>query len=204
MVRYLAINHQLAKIHGHSPWWRGYGIVTTLIWHVITHQKVVRGLYDSIGLFLSPWVTNLPSLILGDLVEEDILNFQSVTWPQVITWSESHMAIWVSFCHHNLPPCKVWWLKILQKGKYFVFNLSRDIRWTLGNRDMSNYGSVFPIIIHHPADIGGHRGCAREDISFLLCLLISLDYVFRDSPDIMGDFPSLYVTTLQNLVIIDL
>ena len=49
---------------------------------------------------------------------------------------------------------------------------------------------------------GGYKRCAREDISFLACQVISLVYAVKESREIIGEFPSSQMTTLQSLVII--
>ena len=61
----------------------------------------------------------------------------------------------------------------------------------------------FPLSLHS-AKFGSHKHCAREEISFLVCHVTSREFVARDSCDIMGEFPLSLVTTLQNLVIIEL
>ena len=55
-------------------------------------------------------------------------------------------------------------------------------------------------IRHQPAMFGGYRPCQRGDIEFSICHVTSRDHVIRESSDIMGEFPSLLVTTLPSLV----
>ena len=55
-------------------------------------------------------------------------------------------------------------------------------------------------IRHQPAMFGGYRPCQRGDIEFSICHVTSRDHVIRESSDIMGEFPSLLVTTLPRLV----
>ena len=50
----------------------------------------------------------------------------------------------------------------------------------------------------------GHKRCSREEISPFVFHVTSRDVVVRESCDIMSEFPSSLVTTLQNLVIIGL
>ena len=72
------------------------------------------------------------------------------------------------------------------------------------HRVMWHYWWVPLNISLHSAKSGGHRHCARREILFFVCLVTSRDFVARESCDTMGEFPSLLVTTLQSLVIIDL
>ena len=92
---HLTVSHQITKFCGFKPCQREY--VTLLICHVTTNHHVVRRSWDSIGGFLSPYVTNQPCLVVIDLAKEEILSFQFVMWPHVIMWSESHPTLWVSF-----------------------------------------------------------------------------------------------------------
>ena len=64
-----------------------------------------------------------------------------------------------------------WVSLIISQRRYFAFNLSRDLMWPRHQRVSCHYGCVYFIISHHPAMFGGHRRCAREDISFsfLVC-----------------------------------
>ena len=115
----LSINHQLAKFHGHRSFQRGY--VTLLVYHVTTHHHIVRGSCDSVG-GSSHQVSNLSCLVVIDLAEEEMLNFQFVTWLHKITWQEDHLALWVSFPHHKLSLCQVWWPSIsLVQEEIFCF-----------------------------------------------------------------------------------
>ena len=45
--------------------------------------------------------------MVKDLAEEEVLSFGLVTWPHVITRSEVHLTLRVSFSHHKSPPCQV-------------------------------------------------------------------------------------------------
>ena len=108
-------------------------------------------------------------------------------------------SLWVSFSHHNWPLCQVWWPLAFQRRRYFVFNLSRNLMWPRGQRVMWHYGWICPIIRLHPAKFGGHRRCAREEISFFVCHVTSRDFVVRESCDIIVEFPSSLMTTLQSL-----
>ena len=54
------------------------------------------------------------------------------------------------FLLHKLPPWQVWWIWVLQKRRYFVSILSRNLMWPRGHRLMWNYGWVLFIISHHP------------------------------------------------------
>ena len=102
-----------------------------------------------------------------------------------------------SLPHHKSPLCQIWWPLALQKMRCFVFNLSCDLMCPCGQR--------VPLIINiHPAKFSGHRHCAREEISFFICHVTSREFMVRESCDIMDEFPSLLVTTLQSLMIIDL
>ena len=112
-------------------------------------------------------------------------------------------SLWLSFSHHKWPPCQVWWPLALQRRRYFVFNMSHDLMWPRGQRIMWHYGWVSLIISLHPAKFGGHNCCAREEISFFVCHVTSRNFIIRDSCDIMGEFLSLLVTSLQSLDIIE-
>ena len=171
-------------------------ICYVLVCHVTTNHHVFRGSCDSIGGFRSPKVPNLPYLVVIDLAGGEILKFQFATWLHVITWSESHLTLWMSFPHHKSPLCQIWWQSVLQKMRYFVFNLSGDLLWPRGQR--------VPVIVSiHPVKFGGHRHCAREKILLFVCHVTTHDFVIRESYD-MGEFSSSFMTTLQRLVIIDL
>ena len=113
-------------------------------------------------------------------------------------------SLWVSFPHQKWPLCQVWGPLALQKRRYFVFDLSRDLTWQRGQRVMWHYRWVPLNISLHPAKFGSHRPCAKEEISFFVCHVTSRNFVVRESSDFMGDFPSSLVTTLHTLVIIDL
>ena len=120
------------------------------------------------------------------------------------TWSQGHVTLWVSFPHHKLPLCQVWWPSALQNRRYFVFNLSRDLMWPSCHRVMWHYGWVPLIISLHPAKFGGHRRYGKEKILFFVCHVTSRDFVVREPYDTMGEFISSLVTTLQNFMIIDI
>ena len=49
---------------------------------------------------------------------------------------------------------------------------------------------------------GGRRRCAGEDVLFLVYPIFSRDYLVQELRDIIGEFPSWLVTTLQSLLII--
>ena len=70
---YLTISIQPAMFFGHRPCHRGY--ITLLICHVTTHHHIARWPCDSIDGFLSPYITNLPSLVAKVLEEEWIFCF---------------------------------------------------------------------------------------------------------------------------------
>ena len=57
---------------------------------------------------------------------------------------------------------------------------------------------------HHSAKFSGHRPSLRGDTSVLVIHMTSRDYVVKVPPDIMNEFSSSYVATLQRLTIIDL
>ena len=50
---------------------------------------------------------------------------------------------------------------------------------------------------------GGHRPRGKGDIDFSICHLTSRDQIIRGSSDIMDEFPSSKVITLESLVIIE-
>ena len=111
---HLTISHQLAKSHDHRPCKRWY--FASIICHVTTHHHVtsynhvVKGSCEIIGEFSSLQVTilqvwwsqtlckrryfvfSLQSLVITELLEEEILSFQFVTLPHVTTWSEGHVT----------------------------------------------------------------------------------------------------------------
>ena len=118
-VRY-TINHQLAKFHGHRSYQRGH--VTLLVYHVTTNNQIVRGSCDSTGGFLS--ISPQPAMFGGHRLCERG-NICHVTSRNHV--SEDHLTGWVSFPHHKLPLCQVWWPSTLQKRRYFVFDSSRDL-----------------------------------------------------------------------------
>ena len=71
----------------------------------------------------------------------------------VITWLEGHLTLQVSFSYHKSPPCQVWLPWVLQKRRYFVFILSRNLMWPRGQWVMWHYGWILIIISHHPAKL---------------------------------------------------
>ena len=160
---------------------------------MITHHQIFRGSCDSIEGLLSPWVPNLPCLEVIDLAKGKILSFQFVTWLLAITWSENHLTLCLSFPHHKLPLCQIWWPPDLQKRRYFVFNLSRDLIWPRDHRVMCHYGWVSLIISLHPAKFGGNRLCAREEIFFFVCHMTSRQRVmwhYGWVPLVISDYPA--------------
>ena len=88
--------------------------------------------------------------MVKDLGEEETFSFELVKWPHVITWSEGHLTLRVCSSYHKPPPCQVWWIWVLQKRRYFISILSRNLMWPRGHRVMWNYGWVLFIISHHP------------------------------------------------------
>ena len=52
--------------------------------------------------------------------------------------------------------------------------------------------------------LDGRGRCVGEDVLFLVCPIISRDYLVQELRDISGEFPSSLVTTLQSLLIIHL
>ena len=45
-------------------------------------------------------------------------------------------------------------------------------------------------VCHHPIKFGGHKHCGSEDITALLCHVISQDHVIKGSCDFMCRSPS--------------
>ena len=66
---------------------------------------VVRESCDIVAEFSSSLVTTLQSLVIVDLLEEDIKRFQFVTWLHVTTRSEDQVTSWVSSHYHKSPSC---------------------------------------------------------------------------------------------------
>ena len=73
--------------------------------HVTSRDFVVRETCDTIGEFPSSLMTTLQSLVIIDLLEEEILTFQFVTLLHVTTWSEGHVTSWVSYPHYKSLLC---------------------------------------------------------------------------------------------------
>ena len=71
----------------------------------------------------------------------------------VITWLEGHLTLQVSFSYHKSPPCQVWLPWVLQKRRYFVFILSRNLMWPHDQRVTWHYWWNLFIISHHPAKL---------------------------------------------------
>ena len=122
---YLTISHHFAKFRSHRSCQRGYA--TLLLCHVTTQHHFFRETYESIGRFFKPEATNLSCWVVKDLTTGEILSFELVTWPHMITWSESHLTWRVSFSYHKSPPCQVSWPWVLEKRGYFVLILSRNL-----------------------------------------------------------------------------
>ena len=99
----LIISLHPAKFGGHK---RCAGEeVLLFVCHVTSRDFVVREACDTIGEFPSSLMTTLESLVIIDLLEEEILTFQFVTLLHVTTWSEGHVTSWVSYPHYKSLPC---------------------------------------------------------------------------------------------------
>ena len=59
-------------------------------------------------------------------------------------------------------------------------------------------------LTHHTAKFGDHKHCNSRDMTFLICRVISGEYIIKESCDLMVGSPSWYVTTLPSLVAIDI
>ena len=157
-------------------------------------------------MWLHVWVSRVTScvgfpLVAIDFTQKKIFSPQFVTRPQVNAWSESHATSWVSYLHHKSSPCESWWPYALQKSRYFIINLSRDLTWPLDKRFMRLYAWFLFIISHHPAKFGGHRSCRRKYIFFFLFHVLSCGSMVGESCDIMGKFSLWQVTILLGLVV---
>ena len=51
---------------------------------------------------------------------------------------------------------------------------------------------------------GGHSNCGNGDKTYLICHATMEDYMIKESCDFMEGSSSLYVTTLPNMVTIDI
>ena len=60
------------------------------------------------------------------------------------------------------------------------------------------------VISHYHTRFDGRKRCTRDDILFLVCHVTTREYLLWELRNIMGEFPSWEVTTLQSLVIINL
>ena len=115
------------------------------------------------------------------------------------TWNDHLIrgSLLVSFPHNKSSVCQVWWPLTLHKRRSLLLICH-----------VTSYDFVViwvPLIVSfHTANIGGHRLCAREEISFFVCHVTAHDFVVRDSYNIMGEFLSSLVTVLKILVIINL
>ena len=98
---HLIISHQPVMFHSYRSCQRWY--VTLLICHLTKHNHFFRESCESTAGFLSPQVINLSCLAVIALPKEEILSFQLVMWLHLITWSSSHLTVWMSFSHHNSP-----------------------------------------------------------------------------------------------------
>ena len=56
----------------------------------------------------------------------------------------------------------------------------------------------------HTANFDGHKHYNSEDISFLICRVISEEHMIKALFNLMVGSPSCYVTTLPSLVTIDI
>ena len=99
----LIISLHLAKFGGYKRC--ASEEILFFICNVTSRDFVVRESCDTMGKFSSSLVTTLQSLVIIDLLEEEILSFQFVTWLLMTTWSEDHVTSWVSYPHHKSPPC---------------------------------------------------------------------------------------------------
>ena len=62
-----------------------------------------------------------------------------------------------------------------------------------------------PLTISHQSTMfGGYRSCGRGNIKFSISHVTSCDHVIRESSEIMGEFPSPWVTILASVVVIGL
>ena len=72
-----------------------------LVCHVTTREYLLWELRNIMGEFPSWEVTTLQSLMIINLLEEEIWSFQFATWSHVITRSEDHVTWGVDFRHHK-------------------------------------------------------------------------------------------------------
>ena len=91
---------------------------------------------------------------------------------------------------------QIWRLQVLWKDSYKIFHFSRDhvINRSLSGLDLST-------VSHHSAKFGGHSYCESAGVSFLN---LSRYQVIKTSREFEGWVSPLQVTTLPNLVTIDI
>ena len=70
------------------------------------------------GEFPLSLLTTLLSLLIIDLLKEEILKFQFVTRLHVTTWSECQVTSWVSSRHHKSQTFYVWWSQVMWNRRY--------------------------------------------------------------------------------------
>ena len=86
----LIISVHPAKFGGHRRCAREE--ILFFVCDVTSRDFVVRKSRDTMGDFPYSLVTTLQCLVIIDLLEEEILSFQFVTWLQVTKWSEGCVA----------------------------------------------------------------------------------------------------------------
>ena len=88
----LIISLHPANFGGHSRCEREESLL--FVCNMTLRDFVVRESCDTMGEFPSWLVTTLQSLVVIDLLDEEILSFQFVTGLHKTTWSEGHVILW--------------------------------------------------------------------------------------------------------------
>ena len=99
-------------------------------------------------------------------------------------------------CHH-----KTRWLK--DHVTLWVQTLSPHPK-SLRSCDFVGANPKSPTLSPHTANFDVHKHCNSEDISFLICRVISEEHMIKALFNLMVGSPSCYVTTLPSLVTIDI
>ena len=142
----------------------------------------------------------------------------------MLTWWKGHVALSMGACHCKSEPslvCSSW---IFCRWRYDVFNLSRDLTWSLhwaceqcggGNIMLFNlscdfswthverivwiHGSKPVTLYHHLTTFGSHWSIANGN-KYSIWRVTLQNHVIEGSSNFMSESSSWYVTTLPSLV----
>ena len=92
-------NDSFIETHAWNKAWRSNILIEITTNEIINKKRFLLFVFKI--SYSKKKLSTLLSLETIDLLKEEILSFQFVTWLHVTTWSEGHVTSWVSF-HHRL------------------------------------------------------------------------------------------------------